>query len=383
LRLVKRTLDQIDPPVGVAEGLWDSVPMEDLLDVAQGAPAYPTAPSIVERVREVASHPDGGRYTDGRGIPALRAALADDLSEDYEADISSDNVLITAGSNQAFCLTASALAEFGDEVILTAPYYFNHDMWIRLDRLRPVYVDTSPSTGQVSVGDVARCITARTRMIVVTSPGNPTGVTASPDVIDGLADLARARDLVLVLDETYRTFRSNPGAAHGLFQRPDWPEFFVSLQSFSKDFAIPGYRVGGMVGSPLLANEVMKLMDCVAICAPRIGQEAALEGLRSAGEWRREKAREVHLKHERFRSVMSGSPGGFELMLSGGFYGWVRHPESTSNTDAVVRRLAIECGVLAISGEVFTPEDRGFIRVSFANLEPDQIDELARRLATF
>lgn len=383
MRLVKRTLDQIDPPVGVVDALSESLPMDDVLDVAQGAPAYPTAPSIVERVREVASHPDGGRYTDGRGLPALRVALAGDLSEDYGAAISEESVLITAGSNQAFCLTASALAETGDEAILTAPYYFNHDMWIRLDGLRPVYVDTSPATGQVSVDDVARNVSARTRMIVVTSPGNPTGVTASPDVMDELADLAQARDLVLVLDETYRTFRSDPGPSHRLLQRPGWQEFFVSLQSFSKDFAIPGYRVGAMIGSPRLANEVMKLMDCVAICAPRIGQEAALEGLRSAGEWRREKAREIALNHERFRSVMSESPGGFELMLSGGFYGWVRHPGSASDTDAVVRRLATECGVLAISGDVFTPVNQGFIRLSFANLGLDQIDELARRLTSF
>jgi aspartate/methionine/tyrosine aminotransferase len=383
LRLVKRTTDQIDPPVGVVDALWESLGTDDALDVAQGAPSYPTAPSIVERVREVASRPDGGRYTDGLGLPELRVALARDLSEDYGATVSEESVFITAGSNQAFCLTTSALAETGDEVILTTPFYFNHDMWIRLDGLRPVYVDTSPATGQVSVDDVVGSLTDRTRMIVVTSPANPTGVTASSETIDELADLAKARDLVLVLDETYRTFRSDPGPAHRLFQRPDWSEFFVSLQSFSKDFAIPGYRVGGVVCSALLGREVMKLLDCVAICAPRIGQEAALEGLRSAGEWRMEKAREAALKHERFRSIMTGSPGGFELMLSGGFYGWVKHPGTSSGTDEVVRRLAAECGVLAISGEVFTPEDRGFIRVSFANIDLDQIDELARRLAMF
>jgi aspartate/methionine/tyrosine aminotransferase len=133
----------------------------------------------------------------------------------------------------------------------------------------------------------------------------------------------------------------------------------------------------------MLLDEVMKLMDCVAICAPRIGQEAALEGLRSAGEWRRERAAEVAEKHERFRSAMSESPGGFDLELSGGFYGWVRHPETNSATDTVVRRLAEELGVLAISGEVFTPTDRGYLRVSYANLELDEIDELARRLARY
>jgi aspartate/methionine/tyrosine aminotransferase len=202
-------------------------------------------------------------------------------------------------------------------------------------------------------------------------------------VVEGLAELARDRHLVLVLDETYRVFRSHPGPAHGLFQRPDWPEFLVSLQSFSKDFAIPGFRVGAVVANPVLLDEIMKLMDCVAICAPRIGQEAALEGLRSATDWRRQKAAEVASKHQRFRSVMEDSPGGFELELSGGFYGWVRQPDPGVGSVAMVRRLVSECGVLALPGGVFTPEDRGFVRVSFANLDLQQIDDLAARLSSF
>ena len=381
MRLVSRTLEQIAPPVGTVADLRGERP--DVLDAAQGAPSYPTAPSIVARIREVAAHPDGGRYTDGRGLPALRASLAEDLSRDYAAGIDSESILITAGCNQAFCLSASALAEKGDEVVLTTPFYFNHDMWVRLDGLIPVHVETSPDTGQVSVDDVARAVTPRTRMIVIASPGNPTGVGASPEVLEGLADLARDRELVLVLDETYRVFRGSSAPAHHLFTRPDWHEYFVSLHSFSKDFAIPGYRVGAIVGSPRLLDEVMKLMDCVAICAPRIGQEAALEGLRSASGWRSDRVAEVHHKHDVFRAAFADAPGGFDLRLSGGFYGWVRHPGVGADTTEIVRRLAVESGVLAIGGDVFTPADDGFIRLSFANLELTEIDELVRRLAAF
>jgi aspartate/methionine/tyrosine aminotransferase len=381
LRLVRRTLDQIDPPVGSVEGTRPTHFSGGVLDMSQGAPSYPTAPSIIDRVREVAADSDGGRYTDGFGLPDLRAALAQDLSRDYGATIPREAVLITAGSNQAFCLTASALAERGDEVILSIPFYFNHDMWVRLDGLRPVYVETSPDTGQLDVAEVAARVTDLTRMIVLASPGNPTGVTATPDVVDELADLARDRGVVLVLDETYRVFRSGP--AHRVFERPDWAEYFVGLHSFSKDYAIPGYRVGAVVGAPALLDQVIKLMDCVAICAPRIGQEAALEGLRSAGEWRAEKVAEVEERHQRFRDVMSESPGGFRLHTSGGFYGWVRHPAPTRDTERVVRRLGLDLGVLTLAGTVFTPEDQGFVRFSYANIEPAQIDELARRLSGF
>lgn len=383
MKLVQRTLGQIDPPVGLVDDLRKTSKVQPVLDLAQGAPVHPPAPSVVERIREVALDPDGGRYTPGAGLPALRAAMAEDLSEDYGAEVGARNVLITAGSNQAFCLTASALAEAGDEVILSVPFYFNHDMWLRLDQLRPIYVDTDPTTGQVVVDRVAEGITSRTRLVVLTSPGNPTGVTGSPDLLDELADLTRDRGVVLVLDETYRAFRQAPGPPHRLLQRRDWTDYVVSLQSFSKDYALPGYRVGAVVGAPPLLDEVIKLMDCIAICAPRIGQEAALAGLRTARQWRADRAEEVAATHEKFKEVMAAAPGGFELQTSGGFYGWVRHPLSNMSGVEVVRRLAAECGLLTIPGDVFTPDVSAFIRVSFANVTEEGLEEFASRLEKF
>ena len=112
----------------------------------------------------------------------------------------------------------------------------------------------------------------------------------------------------------------------------------VSLHSFSKDLAIPGYRVGAVVASAALNREVTKLLDCVAICAPRIGQEAAWAGLIAGGRWRRDRAREVALRRQWFVAAMADRPGGFELLSGGGFFGWVRHPFSGRPTADVVRR---------------------------------------------
>ena len=127
--------------------------------------------------------------------------------------------------------------------------------------------------------DAEPLITPRTRAIVLVTPGNPSGVTIPPAEIAAFAALARRHDIALILDETYRTFRDTRRPAHPLFADPAWRWTLVSLHSFSKDLAIPGYRVGCVVASPELNREVIKLMDCVAICAPRVGQEAALAGL--------------------------------------------------------------------------------------------------------
>src|SRR4051812_48118352 len=238
-----------------------------LLDLSQAAPPWPPAPEVVERIVEVAAAPDGAGYTPVPGIPPLRRAVADELSRDYAGTVDTPDVVVTAGCNQAFSLAAAALAGPGDEIITPLPYYFNHDMWLRMRGVRPVYLD--PDAGLVPrAADAEPLITPRTRAIVLITPGNPSGVTIPPAEIAAFAALARRHDIALILDETYRTFRDTRRPAHPLFADPAWRSTLVSLHSYSKDLAIPGYRVGCVVAAPELNREVLKLMDCVAICAP-------------------------------------------------------------------------------------------------------------------
>lgn len=380
MRLTHRTLRRTDSPIGAAYALLDErgVGRGDLLDLAQAAPTYPPAPSVVEHVVSVARDAHGAEYVDLAGLPKLRSVFAEELSKDYRGRVGKENIVVTAGCNQAFCLVTSALAEPGDEVVLPLPYYFNHDMWLRLDGVTPVYLEPGPD--QVPTASAAEAlITPRTRAIVLVTPGNPSGVTIPPEEIVRFAHVAARHGIALVLDETYRSFRDTTEAAHSLFADPGWPETVVSLHSFSKDLAIPGYRVGAVVASPALNREIMKLLDCVAICPPRIGQEAAWAGLTGAGRWRRERAAEIGAKQARFAQVMAARPGGFELLSAGGFFGWLRHPFPEEPTQDVVRDLVLRHDTLVIPGTAFHPEDQSTLRVSVANVDQAALTDLADR----
>lgn len=380
MRLSPRTTRTIASPIGEAYALLERRSNQrELLDLAQAAPRYPPAPEVVEHVIAVARQRDAGDYVEIAGLPRLRTAFAAELSDVYRGTVQEENVLVTAGCNQAFCMVTSALAEPGTEIILALPYYFNHDMWLRLYGIAPVYLEPGPY--QMPSAPVAETlITPRTRAIVLVSPGNPTGLTIAPEVIAEFAGLARSHELALVLDETYRSFRDSDQPAHALFADPDWPETLVSLHSFSKELAIPGYRVGAVVASAQLNREVTKLLDCVAICAPRLGQEAAWAGLTAAGQWRRERVAELAEKRRWFEAVMAARPGGFELISAGGFFGWLRHPFAGRSTDEVVEDLAIRYDTLVIPGTAFLPEDRGTFRVSLSNVDLDALTEFADRL---
>lgn len=380
MRLSPRTLSQIDSPVSTAYTLLDlREGGRELLDLSQAAPQYPAAPAVSEHVVRIARDAHGGEYTDVPGMPRLREAFAAELSRDYAGAVSPANVIITAGCNQAFSLAICALADPGDEVVLPLPYYFNHDMWLRLNGIVPVYLQPGPDLVPRAAAAQA-CITRRTRAIVLVTPGNPAGVTVDPAGIAEFAAVAQRHGIALILDETYRSFRGTERPAHDLFASPDWAQTVVSLHSFSKDFAIPGYRVGALVAAPELNREVCKLLDCVAICAPRIGQEAAWAGVTGARAWRAARARDIARQRGWFADAMADRPGGFELLSSGGFFGWIRHPFAGRPTGDVVRELVVKQDMLLMPGTAFQPGDSGAIRVSISNLGRDQVADFAGRL---
>ncbi|RZT85328.1 aspartate/methionine/tyrosine aminotransferase [Pseudonocardia sediminis] len=384
MRLNPTIVRGIDSPMGAAQALLalrdDDRPV---LNLSQAAPVYPPAPAVVERVVEVARDPDGGTYAPVPGVPALRQAFAEELTRDYAGSVDASDVVVTAGCNQAFSLVATALAGPGDEMITPLPSYFNHDMWLRMHGVAPKYLEPGPDLVP-RAADAEALIGPRTRAIVLITPGNPSGVTIPPAEIEAFAHLARRHDLPLILDETYRSFRDDiTTPAHRLFADPDWRRTVISLHSFSKELAIPGYRVGAVVGTPELTREVLKLMDCVAICAPRIGQEAAWAGLTRAGEWRAERVAEIAQRRAWLGDALASRPGGFEVVTLGGFFAWVRHPFTDRTCDDVVRELLFTHDTLVLPGTAFLPEDRRMLRISVGRVDADAAALLAERLTAF
>ena len=377
VRLAARLTNVIHSPIGAAHAL---VPQRSgrrsLLDLSQAAPSFPPAPAVTARIAEVVNRPDSARYAPQPGLPELRAEFASDLNAAYQSNLQAADVLITPGCNEAFCLAISVLLSPGDVVVIPVPYYFNHDMWLRVEGIEVRYWDGDPGT-------LDHHLDHRVRAVVVVSPGNPTGVTVPPAGIRSIATTCRGRGVAVILDETYRTYRPTIDRAHDLYADADWADHVVTLHSFSKEFAIPGYRVGALVGHPDIIAQALKWLDCVSICTSRIGQEAALAGLRLASEWRSEVRDRIAGLRQHFAEVMAGRPGGFALESSGAYFGWVRHPYVDRSTSSIVRDLIIDHDTLAIPGVAFTPRDHRFLRLSVANLDHAQLDDLAERLAAF
>ncbi len=344
-------------------------------------PAYSPAEALTAHLASAIRKPEMARYTPIVGRDDLRHALAAALGQAYGGRVTPDQVAITAGCNQAFCLALMALAGHGDEAILAGPSYFNYQMWLEMLGVSPVYLPFRPERGGVpDPADARARITPRTRAIVLVTPNNPTGAIYPPETIDAFHRLAREAGVALVLDETYRDFLPGDSPPHGLFARPDWDETLVHLYSFSKVYSLTGYRVGALVAGSGLLAEVAKAADCVAICAPAIAQEAALYGLRNLADFRAEKRRLVLERVAQFRAVFERHDLDYELICAGAFFAYVRHPFAGTPAVDVAHRLIRQENVLCLPGSAFGPDQENYLRFALANIDGDAMAALGDRL---
>ncbi|HEX6101568.1 MAG TPA: aminotransferase [Alphaproteobacteria bacterium] len=351
-----------------------------LLDCAQAVPSYPPAEALMRHLAAAVQRPETAFYTDILGRADLRAALAGHLSQDYRGNIAAEQIGVTAGCNQAFCLAAQALAGAGDEVILPLPFYFNYQMWLEMLGVSLVPLPVDAGDALPDPDEAARRITPRTRAIVLISPNNPTGATYPAELIEAFYRLAQRHGIALVLDETYKDFRASGAPAHTLFQDPDWPQTLIQLYSFSKAYSLTGYRVGSIAAGRPLLDAIAKAMDCVAICAPHIGQEAALFGIERLASWREEKRRMMLERLEALRAAFRANALAYQLISAGAFFAWVRHPFADEAASVVARRLADRHNLLCLPGTIFGPGQEGALRLAFANLPAEKMTEVTERL---
>lgn len=376
------------PPVMEARRWLEGVvfpPDRPLINVSQAAPMDPPPLGLRQALAEAAlNDPAAHLYGPVLGLPALRAELAAQWSAAYGGEIAAGEVAITQGCNQAFCAVMATLARAGDEVILPTPWYFNHKMWLDMQGVGAVPLPAGPDL----IPDVAaaeRLITARTRAIVLVTPNNPGGVEYPAEVLRAFFELAKAKGIALIVDETYRDFDARRGAAHDLFADPGWRGTLVHLYSFSKAYRLTGHRVGAIVAEAPRLAEVEKFLDTVAICPSQLGQIGALWGMRNLGQWVAGERAGTLARRAALEAGFARLKG-WELLGCGAFFAYVRHPYPLASPD-LARQLVREAGVLLLPGTMFRPagDPAGAreLRIAFANIDAAGIGALIDRLAAF
>jgi aspartate/methionine/tyrosine aminotransferase len=370
------------PPIAEAMSWVRQGPRNrDFINMCQAVPSYPPAESLQQEFGRIASLPQTGGYTDIYGLPALRQAYATHLSADYGTTIAPSRTAITTGCNQAFAAAIMAVCKPGDSIVMPAPYYFNHQMWLTMlgvsINVIPAFAENRPHP---VAEDASKAISPTTRAIVLCTPNNPTGAVYPAHVLETFYELARDRGIALILDETYKDFRPNTAPAHDLFRKPDWQDTLIHLYSFSKVYALAGYRLGALTAGESMLAEAAKVLDCMTICPPHITQQGVIYALPNLDDWKRGKLDMMASRLATLRTAFMKPGLNYKLVSSGAYFAYVQHPFRGQASKAVAMRLAQEFDVLCLPGSMFGPGQDDYLRFAFANVDASLMAPLIERL---
>lgn len=351
----------------------------DVIRLSLGDPDLTTDERIIEGAFEDA-RAGHTKYTDFRGDPELRTEIAKYYKTRFGLDIPDEEIYVTASGNYAMYLALEAIIDDGDEVILQGPYYTPYPQQVELARGIPVEFPTYEDEDfQTNVERLESYITERTKAIIVNTPCNPTGNCLSLETMQKIAEIAQKHDLIVISDEIYTTF-SYQREFVPFMSLPGMRERTITLNSFSKDFTMTGWRVGNIIAPSDIVHVVQEINENVVFTAPSISQRAAIHALRN-----RELIQPAMVEEYRRRSYYAAErinqiPNMHVIYPpKGTFYLFINIKDTGLSSEKVSDIILHEAHVVTIPGVSFGKCGEGYIRIA-CTVNTDTLKEAFDRI---
>jgi len=332
----------------------------DIVHLEIGRPHF-GSPGVAVQAATAALEAGSVHYTANRGLPELREAIAERTGR---ADA---EIVVTAGGSEAVAAAVLAILEPGDEAIILDPAWPHYDGHVRLAGGVPVHVPCRAEEGfQPDLERVAAAVTPRTRLLVVSSPSNPSGTVIEPGNVAGLAALCREHELFALSDEIYASFVYDGARHHSIAVEPGMAERTVIADSCSKTWSMTGWRVGWAIAPPALAAPINVVHQHLSVCAPAFAQAGAVAALRQGAAHTEAMVRDYG---ERRHDLLTAFDGLDAIALpppGGAFYAFPRVEIAGVGGEEAALRLLEEASVALVPGAVFGEEFADHLRISYA-----------------
>lgn len=329
--------------------------LTDPINLSIGQPDFDVPAEVQDACIDAIRSGKNG-YALTQGMPVLRDKLQARVDEEYGH--SDRSVFVCSGTSGGLVLTLLSMVNQGDEVIVFDPYFVMYEALVKLVGGQPVFVDTYPDF-RIPIDRVTEAITPRTKLILLNSPANPTGVAATETEVRALAEIAAQHNIGLVSDEIYRSF------CYDTFHSPTpYNDRTIVIDGFSKSHGMTGWRLGFVHGPTEVVNTMIKLQQYTFVCAPQPAQWAGAVAMdvdvdQHVADYRRKRDLLVDGLADRYEFVVPG--GAFYLF-----------PEAPQGVGSEFVKRAIENNLLIIPGDIFSRRDTHF-RISYA--APDEVIE--------
>jgi aminotransferase len=369
------------PPSGIRKFFDLALTMEDVISLGVGEPDFRTPWNICES--SIYSIEQGvTSYTPNKGLPALREILSGYLKQHYNLHYNSDDeIIITSGVSEGLDIAIRAIVDPGDQVLIAQPSYVSYAPCVTLAGGVPVPVEcTEADSFKLNPEKLQEKITRKTKALMINFPNNPTGAVMHRKDLEAIADIIIDNDLLLITDEVYAelTYEGNhvaAGSIGDLWQRT------ITLNGFSKAYAMTGWRVGYLCAPKDLCEAALKIHQYVMLCAPVMGQIGALEAVKTAEEDKNTMVNEYRLRRNMFVSGLNrlGLP---THIPQGAFYAFPSVKETGLSDTEFAERLLKEQRVAVVPGSVFGAGGDYHLRCAYA-VSRKKLSEALGRIETF
>jgi aminotransferase len=337
--------------------------LNDVIAMGRGDPDFRTPAHIVAAAKK-AIDADHTHYTHPAGLPQLREAIADMLRRDNRLDYSSEEIIVTAGVQEAVMLCMLALVEAGDEVLIPSPRFTSYDTAVELCGGKWVPVPTYEKDDFALLpAEIEKRITSRTKILVLVSPNNPTGAVTPPHAIREIAEIACRHNLVVLSDEIYAKIIFEGSEHLSIATLPGMKERTITMNGFSKSYAMTGWRVGYLAAPQAFVRMLIEPRHTLSINAATPSQWAALAALTGPQD---DVAMMFNAYRDRRSYMMKAlDEVGFTYGHPGGaFYIYVNVEKSGLPAPIFCERLLREARVLLFPGTLFGDTDNRYVRMS-------------------
>jgi aminotransferase len=364
-----------------------SAKVEGAASLTWGLPSFRTPEYIRQGVKQHLDEDlDAGKYTLPAGLPELRELVAAIHKEKTGIEVDADeNVMIGAGNMQGLNTLFHTILDPGDEIILTDPCFASHIQQINLFSGKPVYWPLDENNNwSLSIDLLPDLITDKTRAIVLVSPSNPTGKIFSEDELIRVGEIARRHNILIILDDPYSEFvYDNRDKYFNLASVEEYKEHVIYLYSFSKSYAMSGWRLSYMIMPAELKREALKVHDATMICAPRISQLAGIVALHQPSDHKQEFETILNRRRELICQRLDNIPHIFANQKpEGAYYVFPRIVASQSNSKAFAIDLLNNARVAVTPGSAFGPSGEHHVRMAYC-VDEDTINLAFDRIESY
>ena len=340
----------------------------EIIHLEIGEPDFDTPANIVDAAVE-AMRSGHTHYTAANGIPPLREAIAEEVSQTRDIPVHPDQVVVVPGGKPIMFFILLALCESGDEVIYPNPGFPIYESMINFVGATPVPIPLlMEKEFSFDLDDFRRLVTDRTRLIILNSPANPTGGVLSPDDLAQVAEIVLARQIPVLADEIYSHILYDEAFA-SISTIPGMKDLTIILDGYSKTYAMTGWRMGYGVMPIELAQQITKLMVNSNSCTAAFSQMAGVEALKGPQDAVAEMVDAFRRRRDLIVDGLNEIPGFRCLLPKGAFYVFPNIEGTGRTSQELADYLLQEAGVALLSGTCFGAYGEGFLRLSYATSE--------------